>query len=255
MKTRMVFWVAALLPSANPAVAQERHAHPDCPDPGMAFWVYTVGHWHYPEIVAELTQRNGPRSAAELDAVARELARSAADPDPDWVVEQIRTHFQDDIRAGAEEAAREGICFDERDVEGMVAAALEDLRENPTEDARWMAATTLQLAAHRGWRSSNHPPNEGIPYDGEGAFEAALLMFEETGDDAGLLDELDPERAAVEFGRAALRPGPLACEALHRLRKWRWDEDNERYDPHPSYERLRRESPERCPELDDPGGG
>lgn len=253
MKTRMVFWVAALLPSAIPAVAQERHEHPDCPDPGMAFGVYPVGHWHYPEIVAELTQRNGPRSAAELDEAALELARSAADPDPDWVGEQIRAHWEGDIRAGAEEAAQ-GPCYDTSDIDRMVAQAIERNRHDP-ETALGMAGETLELAAHRGWRSSRHPPHAGIPYDGDGAFEAALLMFEETGDDAGLLDELDPERAAVVFERAALRPGPLACEALHRLRRWHWDDEDEQYDPHPSYERLRRESPERCPELDDPSGG
>ena len=85
--------------------------HPDCPDPDRAFWVYRLGHWHYPEILAELTQRNGPRSRMELDAVAQDLVRSAVAPDPEWVVEQIRTHFEGDIRAGAEDAAREGICL------------------------------------------------------------------------------------------------------------------------------------------------
>lgn len=53
----------------------------------------------------------------------------------------------------------------------------------------------------------------------------------------------------------ALRSGPAACHALRSLRVWR---DNPgpgwRPLPHPSYERLRRASPERCPELDDPPG-
>ena len=250
----MTFLMAALWVAA-PAEAQERHEHPDCPDPGMAFWTIAIEHWHHPEILAELTQRNGPRSRAELDAVALELARSAANPDPDWVAEQIQAHFEDDIRAGAEEAAREGICYDERDVDRMVADLIEDFRHDPAERARQMAGTTLQLAAHLGWRSSQHPPNAGIPYDGDGAFEAALLMYEETGSDAGLLDELDPERAAVVFERVALRPGSAACGALRRLRMWNWVDGDERYIPHPSYERLRRESPERCPELDDPDAG
>ena len=253
MRTRTFLLAAALCAVAVPSEAQDDHEHPDCPDPGMAFWIHAESHWHYPEILAELTQRNGPRSAAELNAVAIELARSAADPDPDRVVEVIRTHFEADIRAGAEEAARDGTCYDERDIEWMVAGAIEDYRSDP-EFARRMAGTTFQLAAHRGWRSSKHPPPAGIPYDGEGAFEAALLMYELTGSDAGFLPELNPDRAAVAFERVALRPGPAACDALKGLRMWRWDEDNERYIPHSSYERLRRESPERCPELDDRDG-
>ena len=257
---RAIFLTATLVSWVMPAAAQEQHEHPDCPDPGMAFWFYPVDHWHYPEIVAELTQQNGPRSRAELDTVARELVRSAVDPDPDWVVEQVRTHFEGDIRAGAEAAAAEEICYDGRDVDRMVTEALERVRQDPGDDARMMARETLVMASHRGWRSSEHPPNAGIPFDGDGAFEAALLMFEETGSDAGLLDELNPERAAAVFERWALRPGLLACKALDRLRRWyRWDsiaDDDERYGrPHPSYERLRRWSPESCPELDDPGGG
>ena len=69
------------------------------------------------------------------------------------------------------------------------------------------------------------------------------------------MKELDSARAAAVLERRALRPGPAACEALHSLRNWT---DNPGPDwrslPHPSYERLRRESPERCPQLDDPGG-
>ena len=237
---------------AAPAAGQERHEHPDCY--GLPFWTFAIEHWHYPEILAELTQRNGPRSLEELDAVARELARSATDPDPDWVAEQIQTHFADGIRADAEEAAR-GPCYDERDVDRMVAGVVEDFRHDPVERARQMAGTTLRLAAHRGNRSS-HPPSAGVRYDGDGAFEAARLMFDEAeGWDDGLLEELDPERAVAVFQRASMRPGSLACEALRRLRMWNWDDGDERYMPHPSYERLRRESPERCPELDDPDSG
>ena len=226
-------------------------------------WGYRVGHWHYPEVVAELTQRTGPRSRADLDATARELVRSAAEPDADAVVETIRTHFADGIRSDYEQAiacaVRKGADVPDVDLDAAVARAVESQREDAARRAAAMANTTLQLAAHRGWRSSQHPPNEGIPYDGDGAFEAALLMFEQTGSDAGLLDELNPERAAAAFGRVALRPGPRACDALKRLRRWyRWESiglDDERYGrPHASYESLRRESPERCPELDDPGG-
>lgn len=250
-KTRMRFLIAALC-AATPVVAQERHEHPDCH--GLPFWTFALEHWHYPEILAELTQRNGPRSRAELDAVAHELGRSAVDPDPDWVAEQIRTHFEDGIRADAEEAAR-GPCYDASDVDRMVAGVIENFRRDPVERALIMAGTTLRLAAHRGNRPS-HPPHAGTPYDSEGAFEAARLIFEEAGGwDDGLLEELDPERAAVVFEHAAMRPGSVACEAMRRLRMWTWDEGGERYVAHSSYGRLRRESPERCPELDDPGGG
>lgn len=252
MKTRAILWAAVLLPVATPSAAQERHEHPDCH--GLPFWSHGMSHWHHPEILAELTQRNGPHSRAELDAAALELARSAADPDPDWVVEQIRTHFEDDIRAGAEEAAR-GPCYDASDVDRMVAGVIDNYHRDAVEMARWMAGTTLRLAAHRGNRPS-HPPHAGTPYDSEGAFEAARLIFEEAGGwDDGLLEELDPERAAVVFEHAAMRPGSVACEAMRRLRMWTWDEGDERYVAHSSYGRLRRESPERCPELDDPGGG
>lgn len=250
MKTRITFGVAALC-AAAPVVAQEPHEHPDCY--GLPFWTFAIEHWHYPEILEELTQRNGPRSRAELDVLALELAQSATDPDPDWVAEQIWTHFEDGIRADAEEAAQ-GPCYDATDVNRMVAGVIEDFRRDPGERALIMAGTTLRLAAHRADRPS-HPPPTGIPYDGEGAFEAARLMFEEAeGWDSGLLEELDPERAVVVFERASMRPGSLACVALHRLRRWNWDNREERYVPHSSYERLRRESPERCPELDDPGG-
>lgn len=253
MKRKAIILAAAFLPVAAPAAAQEPHEHPDCY--GLPFWGFVVSHWHFPEILAELAQRNGPRSSAELDALALEVARSAADPDPDWLVEQIRTHFESDIRVGAEEAAR-GPCYDERDIDRLVARAIEGFRSDPVGRARAMAATTLQLAAQRGWRSSKHPPHAGIPYDGEGAFEAALLMYDLTGSDAGgLLRELDPERAATVFEGVALRPGPAACDALNSLRLWHWNEGDERFRPHSSYERLRRESPERCPELDDPGRG
>ena len=251
MKRKAIILAAALLPAADPSAAQERHEHPDCY--GLPFWTFDVEHWHFPEILAELTQRDGPRSPAELDAVALELARSAADPDPDWLAEQIRTHFGDGIRADAEEAAR-GPCYDERDIDRMVAGVIEDYRSDPVEKARRMAGTTLRLAAHRGDRPS-HPPAAGVPYDGEGAFEAALLIYEEAdGWHNGLLRELDPERAAILFEGVALRPGPAACDALNILRTWDWHEDGDgvRPIPHPSYERLRRESPERCPELDDP---
>ncbi len=220
----------------------------------MAFWTHSVMHWHFPEILAELTQQDGPRSEAQLDAVALELVQLAVEPDPEWVVEQIRTHFEGDIREGAEEAAAKGVCYDERDIEWMVSDAIESYRETAPEQARRMVAETLKLATHLGWRSGKHPPNAGVPYGGDGAFDAALLLFEETGSDAGLLDELNPERAAIEFERVALRSGPLACEALKALRNWHWVEEAVRYDPHPSFERLRRESPERCPQLDDPGG-
>lgn len=240
---------AAICTPAVPAAAQERHEHPDCR--GLPFWHYAVGHWHYPEILAELTQQNGPRSAEDLDALAQELARSAAEPDSDWVVEQIRTHWEHDIRAGAEEAARKGICYDERDVDRMVAEAIEDYRRDPVERARGMAQLTLRLAAHRRDMPS-HPAPAGIPY--AGAFEAALVLFEETGSDAELLDELDPKRAAEVFERAALRPGPRACDALRAQRWGAWGEGegDEQYTTHPSYQRLRRASPEPCPELDDP---
>ena len=248
----MLFLAAALCGLAAPASGQEPHEHPDCL--GTPFWMYGVSHWHYPEALAELTQRNGPRSEAELAAVARELVRSAVEPDGDAVAAHIRTHFEGDIRAGAEEAARRGICYDERDVDRMVADAIEGHRNNP-DQALGMVETTLQLAAHRGWRSSLHPPYGGIPYDGDGAFEAALLLFERTGTDAFLLHELNPERAAPVFERHALRPGPRACTALATLRIWFWDERAERYEPHPSYERLRRASPERCPKLDIPLDG
>jgi hypothetical protein len=133
----------------------------------------------------------------------------------------------------------------------MVAGVIDNYHRDAVEMARWLAGATLRLAVHR----PSHPPPAGTPYDDEGAFEAARLMFEEAeGWDDGLLEELDPERAVVVFERASLRPGPLACEAMHRLRTWNWDERGERYIAHSSYERLRRESPERCPELDDPGG-
>ena len=252
MRTRVLFLAAALCGLAAPASGQEPHEHPDCPDPGTAFWMWRLSHWHYPDVVAELTQRNGPRSEAELDAVARELVRSAPEPDGDAVAEHIRAHFEGDIRAGAEEAARAGICYDERDVDRMVVGVIEHYRDSPDGIARRMVGTTLQLAAHRGWRSPLHPPYRGVPYDGDGAFEAALLLREGTGSDAFLLHELNPERAWPVFERDALRPGPRACDALKRLRIWHWDESAERYDPHPSYERLRRASPERCPELDVP---
>ena len=255
MRTRAVFLAAALSSLAVPAGAQERHEHPDCPDPGTAFWTHSIMHWHYPEILAELTQLNGPRSRGELDAVARDLVRSAVDPDPEWVVEQITTHFEGDIRAGAEEAAAEGICYDERDVDRMVARAIENDRQDPEEIARMMAEQTLRFAAHRGW-SSLDPPRGGIPYAGEGAFEAAVLLFEETGRAGTLLLDLDRERAEAFFQRRALRPGRRACTALSFLQAW--DEDNPQpnglHGPHPAYERLRRASPERCPGLDDPGG-
>ncbi|WP_420635144.1 hypothetical protein [Candidatus Palauibacter sp.] len=176
MRTRVVFLAAALLPAAVPAGAQERHEHPDCH--GLPFWMYSVMHWHYPGVVAELTQRNGPRSRAELDAVAQELVRSAADPDPEWVVDQIRTHFEGDVRAGAEEGAR-GPCYDASDVDRMVSGAIEDVRQDPDETARMMAAQTLRLAAHQGGDSSLDPPHGGIPYTG--AFEATVLLYEEVG--------------------------------------------------------------------------
>lgn len=256
MKTRLVFLAAALLPVASPGLAQERHVHPDCSDPDRAFWVYRLGHWHYPEILAELTQRNGARSRMELDAVAQDLVRSAVAPDPEWVVEQIRSHFEGDIRAGAEEAAREGICYDERDVDRMVAAALEDRRQDPAGIAQMMTEQTLRFAAHRAW-SSLDPPRSGIPYAGEGVFEAAVLLFEETGRAGTLLIDLDRARAAALFQRLALRSGRTACTALSFLQAWDKDDPqpNGLHGPHPAYEQLRRESPERCPELDDPEGG
>ncbi|WP_420635145.1 hypothetical protein [Candidatus Palauibacter sp.] len=256
MRTRVVFLAAALLPAAVPAGAQERHEHPDCPDPGTAFWTYRIMHWHYPGVVAELTQRNGRRSEADLDAVARDLVRSAVSPDGDAVAEHVRTHFEGDIRAGAEEAAADGICYDERDVDWMVADAIEDERRDPDETARMMAAQTLRLAAHQGGDSSLDPPHGGIPY--AGAFEATVLLYEEVGrvdfrasKDAGrLLEDIDEERAAVVFEQAAMTSGALSCAGQRDLR-W-WDAEG----PHPSYERLRRRGfPERCPELDNPGSG
>ena len=239
--------------SAGSVAGQSDHDHSDCPDPGMAYWMYDVGHWHFPGIVAELTQQNGARSEAQLDAVALELVRLSVEPDPDWVVGQIRTHFEGDIREGAEEAAGKGVCYDERDIEWMVTSAIEGQRERLHDRTRSMVAETLKLATHLGWRSGKHPPDAGIPYDGDGAFDAALLLLEETGSHAGLLDDLDPERAAVEFERIARGPGPFACSGLAGLRTWRWGEDEEAFDPHPSYERLRRELRGRCPHLDDPG--
>lgn len=95
--------------SVGPVAGQSDHDHPDCPDPGMAFWTHSDMHWHYPAFLAELTQQNGARSEAQLDAVAVELVQLAVEPDPDWVVEQIRTHFEGDIREGAEEAAAKGV--------------------------------------------------------------------------------------------------------------------------------------------------
>ncbi|WP_419934458.1 hypothetical protein [Candidatus Palauibacter sp.] len=252
MRTTVVLLAAVLLPVAVPAGAQERHEHPDCR--GLPFWVFDLMHWHYPEILAELTQLNSPRSRAESDAVARELVRSAADPDPDWVVGQIRTHFEGDIRGGAE-AAAQGPCYDASDIDRMVSEAIEDVRQDPDGIARMMAAQTLRLAAHQGGDSSLDPPHGGIPYTG--AFEATVLLFEETGRAGTLLMDLDRERAEALFQRLALRPGRSACTALSFLQSW--DEENPRpnglHGPHPSYERLRRESPERCPGLDDPDGG
>lgn len=100
----------------------------------------------------------------------------------------------------------------------MVTSAIESYRETVHERARWMVAETLKLATHLGWRSRKHPSNAGIPYDGDGAFDAALLLLEETRSHAGLLDDLDPERAAVEFERIARGSGPFACSGLAGLR-------------------------------------
>ena len=223
-------------------------------------WGYRLGHWHYPEVLAELTQRNGPRSRAELDATARELVRSAAEPDADAVVETIRTHFADGIRADYEQAiacaVRNGADVPDIDLDAAVARAVESEREDAVRNAVAMASTTLDLAAHRhrllevGWLSVS-----GTPY--AGAFDAALELFDATEGRSGtwLMHELDAEREAAVLESRALRPGPGACHALQSLRVWT---DNPGPDwrplPHPSYERLRRESPERCPQLDDPGG-
>ena len=221
-------------------------------------WGYRVGHWHYPEVVAELTQRNGPRSRAELDATARELVRSTAEPDADAVVETIRTHFADGIRSDYEQAiacaVRKGADVPDVDLDAAVARAVERQRERAARNAVAMASTTLDLAAHR-HRHTERLGVSGAPY--AGAFDAELELFDATEGRSGtwLMHELDPEREAAVLESRALRPGPGACHALQSLRVWT---DNPGPDwrplPHPSYQRLRRESPERCPQLDDPGG-
>lgn len=219
---------------------------------------YRLGHWHHPEILAELTQLNGPRSQAELDATARELVRWAAEPDADAVVETIRTHFADGIRSDYERAIactiRNGTDVGDIDLDAAVARTIENRREDAAQLAEAMANTTLDLAAHR-HRHTAWLGVSGTPY--AGAFDAAAELFDATEGRAGtwLIKELDPERAAAVLEPRALRSGPAACHALYSLRHWSENPGPDwRPLPHPSYERLRRESPERCPELDDPPG-
>lgn len=179
----------------------------------------------YPEVLAELTRRNGPRTAAELDSIADLLVEWATAEDvidreghPYTAVNRSVTT----LRMASDPET--GVPY-ERAFEAVVrifeaAARFAELPETHAWARAWVAEHGLDSAP---WRVRDHIPG------------AALIGLE-------LMDEV---RAAEFMAEVATRADPSACAARLSLEVWEGG-------PHPLYVGLRREDAfrYRCPELD-----
>ena len=173
----------------------------------------------YPEVLAELTQRTGPRTAAELDSIADLLVEWAT---AEEVIERegLTTAVNRSVTTLRMAADPETGLPYERAFETVVRIFEATVSANIDW---WAAANGLDLRA----KTDAH---------------AATSTFALVG-----LILLDESRAAGFLADIATRPDATACLARRQLSNYLDDGD-----PHPLYVDLRRANAfqYRCPELD-----
>lgn len=192
---------------------------------------------HLPDVAAELTQLNGPRTRAELDAYAMEFVRSQTEsPDVDGIIARLMETYWDEVLEGAV-AYVESRCWNGNPPGTAEEVALGEFERYRTEPGA--IAKLVQETLHRAYSYPYDSPPGGEAYV---SFEATAALYEATAYGGKSLHYYDPERAAEVFARSPGTGGPV-CRGLAWWRQ---------HDP-VRYEERRRETPERCPQLDDPG--
>lgn len=188
------------------------------------------------DVAAELTQLNGPRTRAELDAYAMEFVRSHTEsPDVDGIIARLMETYWDEVLEGAV-AYVESRCWNGNPPGTAAEVALGEFERYRTEPGA--IADLVAETLHRAYSYPYDSPPGGQAYV---SFEATAALYEATAHGGKSLHYYDPERAAEVFARFPGTGGPV-CRLLASMRE---------NDP-VLYEESRRETPERCPELEDP---
>ena len=184
----------------------ERLGLPDPPTVKIchAFRRIPLNALHFPEAVAELTQENGSRTQAELDAYAVALVRRyGIEPNGGEIVAYIRERQWDELLALANEYVSSD-CWNDNPPMTVEEAATDMLREwqSPIFAAA-MVEETLRRATHDPILLLRDEPLSlaGIPYRGSASlFDEVVGMFEKNGAGGWVLEIIDEVRAAEYFG-------------------------------------------------------